>query len=450
MITDAIKDQIRTLVAAEKTPEAKTRLRESLARQHNLTLPQVRAITAWSVIRAKKAAPVMYNNPTKRAWRRHSRSFQTGLFTEFNDRIAVCMPGENWYEATEVFIPLGYKAIYGIERDPTPAFFANAEKLKDKGCVPIVGEAERVFANPQKYGLPEAVDFVSLDYLGPVHRGLMDTLNRVKMRTDVFGLAVNVMGKRENADIQEFLEIENLTTDSTYAEYCERQRNIQDHAKGISYNREVGLGVNYFCKLQDALPEMEPDIPHDLYPTFFGVLEAMGRVFESLNMGYRGTFEGILMHAISAPYRAPQVCMSKHESYWYESEDGDGSRFFTDFVGVHRKPRPDTRKLGRIRKFFHEFFDTVRGYPDLSKLLADVKVQYQDRNRGIKMGLEVQFMTRGHYLPWKSMVLPMEVIRDAVDEGEQVIGQCLSRQYYSDLYHPQRTQIVPTKEDLRP
>jgi hypothetical protein len=70
MITDAIKDHTR--VAAEKNPKAKTRLREKFAREYNLTLPQVRAITAWSVIRAKKATPVMYNNHTKRAWRRCS------------------------------------------------------------------------------------------------------------------------------------------------------------------------------------------------------------------------------------------------------------------------------------------------------------------------------------------------------------------------------------------
>jgi hypothetical protein len=447
MVTDAVKDQIRTAVEAETDPEAKTRLREAFALQYNLSLPQVRAITAWSVIRAKKNAPVVYNNPTKRAWRRRMRQFNNTLFTEYNDRIAVILPGENWFEAIEVFIPLGYKTIYGIERDPTAKFFATADKLKDKGCVPIVGDAERVFNNPRKYGLPDAVDFVSLDYLGPVHRGLMDTLRSVKMRTDTFGLAVNVMGKRERNDIQELLEIENLTTDTTFQEYCERRDNIAEHAKGITHLREVGIGINYFCNLGDALQEMEPDIPKGLHPLFFGMLEAMGRVFEGLKMGYRGTFEGILMHAVSAPYRAPQTCMSHHDSHWYESEDGDGSKFYTDFVGVRRKPRPDTRKLGYIRKWFHEIFMTVLSHPHPEKLVSDVRVQYQDKFRGIKMGLEVTFQNKDHSSPWKSMVLPMEVIRDAVGQGEKVIEQCLSRQYYSDLYHPKRTQIVPEPED---
>jgi hypothetical protein len=223
LLTDNDKEYIRNYVAEATTDEEKKERRRECATVFNLRLPQVAAITAHTVIRAKKAAaappapplpsialPVVtpagsvmdYDNPIKQKYRTTFMDFleKNTPADDRPDMKVLCFPGRKCLEIP-IYLELGFRPenIVGVESEPTifKEFLTNAAKygisVRTTDALNMVDEMEW--------------DVVNLDFTGPLSGDVLQILSYLSMSVKNRSiLGINLLAGRESKDSQKIVD----------------------------------------------------------------------------------------------------------------------------------------------------------------------------------------------------------------------------------------------------
>lgn len=147
----------------------------------------------------------IYDNPTKRAWRKKIKEAIESEFTSerLRDARVVCMPGRALQELTEVYLPLGIRPenITCIERDAeTVRAMKESARLRQLPVKIFEGTVDEFLR-----GSHEPVSIASFDFLGPLHEGFLESIKRLRA-VDTFMIATNFLQKREQKFSQDTLK----------------------------------------------------------------------------------------------------------------------------------------------------------------------------------------------------------------------------------------------------
>lgn len=224
-IGDHDKDFIREYVAAAESDTEATARREECSAVFGISLPAVRAITAWTTIRAKRATGVSaaeetsiaqpifapleeaprggehvdYDSEIKGKWRKTMQSFidrHTDPRHRSHMRV-LCLPGKQCLEIP-VYTELGFRPenIVGVEGGDASARDTFIENATQFGIKPVVGDLEEYLSTTN-----DPFDVVSYDFLGPSCQKYENIVSATPLREDAL-LLLNLMMKRETRSAQ--------------------------------------------------------------------------------------------------------------------------------------------------------------------------------------------------------------------------------------------------------
>lgn len=149
---------------------------------------------------SSEGAHIEYNNEIKNKWRAEvARTISEAIPAHKRAKMKVlCLPGKEWVEVTQIYLALGFRPenIYGVEREESirREFEENAKML---GCNSYFGTLDEFLEQNE---VP--LDFVSLDFLGPLGDDKLTILSKLKLSNKAYVL-VNYMAQREKSGLQQ-------------------------------------------------------------------------------------------------------------------------------------------------------------------------------------------------------------------------------------------------------
>lgn len=210
------KDFIREYVAEATTNAAKTERRNEMAAEFAVSLPTIRAITAWTKIREKKileevvrspeipsseTEDIDYDNKQKLETRTAYRNFISSHFSpdQLRNAKALCFCATDWLDVRDIFDPLGIPRnnVTGAEFDVNLQDKARSKGI-ELGTNFHAGDVRELLNNPEN-----VFDIVILDFKGQMSQTSLDILRRVRPSGIVI---TNFQRKRERKDIQHALK----------------------------------------------------------------------------------------------------------------------------------------------------------------------------------------------------------------------------------------------------
>jgi len=143
-----------------------------------------------------------YDNPTKVRWRECWFDFLERSVPQERrrDSKVLCLPSIEPAREVSGYLRLGFSPenIYAVERDRRSAALFE-ERCRELGVNPIIGDLETIVPR-----LDRRFEVISLDFLGPLSVVGSKIFNHLPMAEETY-LLVNVMGRREQKEIQESL-----------------------------------------------------------------------------------------------------------------------------------------------------------------------------------------------------------------------------------------------------
>ena len=243
-LTDEQKAEIRLEMGKCKTIEEAREHRKFLAEYYGVTVQQIAGVSAYKVkedgsldlkpqFGASRVRPrektepqrreptstelsavnvifpkieSIYDNPTKRAWRKKIKETIESEFTSerLRDARVVCLPGRALQEVTDVYLPLGIRPenITCIERDAdTVRAMKESARLRQLPVKIFEGTVDEFLR-----GSHESVSIASFDFLGPLHEGFLESIKRLHA-VDTFMIVTNFLQKREQKFSQDTLKV---------------------------------------------------------------------------------------------------------------------------------------------------------------------------------------------------------------------------------------------------
>lgn len=430
-MTELEKDYVRRIVSIEQDDRKKKLLRKEFVEFFNVSVSQISAITAWSKI-WENPPSLMYENNTKRAWRQQIKNDVEKMFPEDRSNLRVlCFPGEMAIEIEEIWHPLGITNIVGVERERSRVFQHSQNRLKFQG---FTGDLETLL---QKKTIPTEYDIVCLDYLGPVHKGIFNCLENIKIRDNKLCLIVNVMGRRERDDIKDILEQDAIVSNCTLDQYLQQRQELNNR-KGIAVLRDKTACISYYMALYDMLREAgRTHVTANDFNYFTMVLKALsGSIMDGVKRIDQAGIEGLLsLCFLSLDHDQLQTSLKNVNSYSYKSEDG-GAKFYTEVLNIVKEPRGDIRNIQRLKRFLWDCVRELQSRKDDEEIYG--YFSYGDKYR--KTVPEI-----GLGLKAKNITLPFKILDLAEKEAEVFLNKCLARKYYSSTWGgTERKQIIST------
>lgn len=227
-LTDEQKAEIRREMAKCETEQEAREFRKVLAEYYGVTAQQITGVAAYKVrpdggldltpqfpkssTHDGRDLPTVseaitpkteevYDNPTKREWRKKIFEAIKRDFTEkeLQNARVLCLPGQALQEVTEVYLPLGIRPenIVCVEQvaDVAKTMKINAEKLG----LPVTiykGSLEKFLQESH-----EPVTIASFDILGPMYESFLTSIPNLRV-SGKFMIVTNCLQRREKKDQQ--------------------------------------------------------------------------------------------------------------------------------------------------------------------------------------------------------------------------------------------------------
>lgn len=272
-LTESDKEFIRSYVAEAQDEEEKKQRRKECAKQFDVSLPTVSAVTAWTKIREKtslvsrpieikpeekinlttksdennEGSHANYDNPTKQLWRETWKTFiaKHTLPSEREKMKVLCLPGKKCLEIP-LYLDLGFKPqnITGVEGGDDSARMEFHSSAYRYGIKTKLGRLENLLPNDTNI-----YDVVSLDFTGPISKTCLNIVKMVPLAPKAdcqFNtkslFMINLLAKRET-DIQACIDF--------YASFTRPElTEMLNSGEGMNYDKFKDI-FGYVSELAD-------------------------------------------------------------------------------------------------------------------------------------------------------------------------------------------------------